>query len=379
MDSTTLALAKALIRCPSVTPQDGGCQKLLGERLAACGFSLEPMPFGAVENLWARRGTKAPLLVFAGHTDVVPPGPRERWLSDPFEPVIREGVLYGRGAADMKGGLAAMVVAAEQFVASCPHHRGSIGFLLTSDEEGPAVEGTARVIKTLSLRGETIDWCLVGEPSSESHLGDTVKIGRRGSLNGRLTVLGKQGHVAYPDRALNAFHAVVPALTELCAEVWDQGDKHFPPTRFQISNLHAGTGAENVIPGEAEVWFNFRFSPVHTPEGLQQRVETILAHHQVPYRLVWTLSGVPFLTPGGELLAATRDAIRQVLGIETTPSTTGGTSDGRFIAPTGAQVLELGPLNASIHQVNEGVAVADLDCLTSVYVDLLRRLLDTQK
>jgi succinyl-diaminopimelate desuccinylase len=376
--SATLELACDLIRRRSVTPDDAGCQALIGERLAALGFVIEPMPFGEVTNLWARRGVERPLLCFAGHTDVVPPGPVDRWTSDPFEPQIRNGLLYGRGASDMKGSLAAMVTATEAFVAARPDHPGSIAFLLTSDEEGPARDGTLQVIETLEARGEKIDWCLVGEPSSETQLGDTVKNGRRGSLNGWLTVRGKQGHVAYPQRAKNPLHAFAPALAELVAEEWDQGNAFFPPTSFQVANLNVGTGAENIIPGELKAQFNLRFSTELDEAGIRRRVESILDRWDLDYRLDWCLSGNPFLTPAGALVDAARAAIREVMGIETQLSTSGGTSDGRFIAPTGAQVLELGPLNATIHQIDECVGIEELDQLARIYQGILGRLLQPQ-
>jgi succinyl-diaminopimelate desuccinylase len=373
--SATLELALELIRRPSITPVDAGCQDLLAARLAAIGFRIEPMPFGEVSNLWARRGDAGPLLCFAGHTDVVPPGPPEDWTTDPFEPQVRDGLLYGRGAADMKGSLAAMVTAAERFVAEHPDHRGSIAFLITSDEEALAVDGTVRVVAALQGRDERIDYCLVGEPSSIDRLGDTLKNGRRGSLTGLLTVHGKQGHVAYPERASNPFHAAATTLAALCAEVWDQGNDHFPPTSFQIVNLNMGTGADNVIPNRLVVQFNLRFSTELTAETIQTRVRRILDRGGFPYDLAWRLSGNPFLTPAGTLVAATRAAIAEVTGLECRPSTTGGTSDGRFIAPTGADVLEFGPINASIHQINEHVAVADLDQLSEVYQRVIERLL----
>lgn len=376
--SATLELACDLIRRRSVTPDDAGCQALIGERLAALGFVIEPMPFGEVTNLWARRGVERPLLCFAGHTDVVPPGPVDRWTSDPFGPQIRNGLLYGRGASDMKGSLAAMVTATEAFVAARPDHPGSIAFLLTSDEEGPARDGTLKVIETLEARGEKIDWCLVGEPSSETQLGDTVKNGRRGSLNGWLTVRGKQGHVAYPQRAKNPLHAFAPALAELVAEEWDQGNAFFPPTSFQVANLNVGTGAENIIPGELKAQFNLRFSTELDEAGIRRRVESILDRWDLDYRLDWCLSGNPFLTPAGALVDAARAAIREVMGIETQLSTSGGTSDGRFIAPTGAQVLELGPLNATIHQIDECVGIEELDQLARIYQGILGRLLQPQ-
>lgn len=379
MSSPTVALALDLIRRPSVTPADAGCQDLIAARLAALDFTIEPMPHGAVQNLWARRGQGAPLFCFAGHTDVVPPGPLADWTCDPFDPVLRDGLLIGRGAADMKGALAAMVTATEAFVAAHPGHRGAIAFLLTSDEEGPAVDGTARVIETLSARGEQIDYALVGEPSCRERLGDCIKNGRRGSLNGALTVHGRQGHVAYPHLADNPIHRLAPALAALCAETWDHGNEYFPPTSLQVSNLEAGTGAENVIPARLGMRFNLRFSTEQTAAGLQQRVAAILAAHGLVagrhYQLDWRLSGQPFLTPSGALVAAARAAIAAATGLDTELATSGGTSDGRFIAPTGAQVLEFGPLNATIHQVNECVATADLDQLSGIYQDLLQRLL----
>ena len=373
--SPTLALARELIRRPSVTPDDAGCQRLMAERLAAIGFATEPMRFGNVDNLWARRGNEGPLFCFAGHTDVVPPGPLDQWESNPFDPQVRDGLLYGRGACDMKGSLAAMITATEGFLAARPDHRGSIAFLITSDEEGAATEGTVRVVENLSARGEHIDYALVGEPSSHQRLGDIVKVGRRGSLNGLLHVRGKQGHVAYPQLADNPVHRAAPALAELCAEVWDQGTAHFPPTSFQISNVQSGTGADNVIPGELTALFNLRFSTELTPELIQRRIEAILDRHGLDYRIDWRLSGNPFLTEPAELYAATEAAIEAQTGHPPTPSTTGGTSDGRFIAPTGAQVLELGPVNATIHKVNECVGVAELDALSAIYLGILTRLL----
>lgn len=375
MSSDTLDLACDLVARPSVTPDDQGCQQLLAERLRPLDFTIEPMPFGEVQNLWARRGKEGPLFCFAGHTDVVPPGPLEEWQSDPFQPEIRDGLLYGRGTADMKGSIAAFVTALERFVAANPEHRGSIALLITSDEEGPAVNGTVKVVETLEARGEKIDWCLVGEPSSSRRLGDTVKNGRRGSHNTRLLVKGVQGHVAYPHLARNPVHEALPALAELVSVQWDRGNEFFPPTTFQISNIHAGTGATNVIPGELEALFNFRYSTETTHEELEQRVEEVLQRHDLQYEIEWTLSGEPFLTPAGALVEAARHSIRDVLGIETELSTSGGTSDGRFIAPTGAQVIELGPLNATIHKVNECVGVKDLDLLSQVYEQILTRLL----
>ena len=371
----TLDLAAELIRRPSVTPADGGCQDLLAERLAASGFRLEHLPFGEVRNLWARRGSDRPLFCFAGHTDVVPPGPRDHWDSDPFTPAVRYGKLYGRGACDMKGEIAAMVTAAEAFVRDHPDHPGSIAFLITSDEEGPSMDGTVRVVETLEARGEKIDWCLVGEPSSHERLGDTLKNGRRGSLNGFLTVKGRQGHVAYPHRAVNPLHVLAPSLVELVDEEWDQGNAFFPPTTFQIANLNTGTGAENVIPGTLTAQFNFRFSTEVTAETLQRRVATILDRGGFDYDLTWRLSGDPFLTPAGALVEAASQAVLETLGYRPELSTGGGTSDGRFIAPTGAQVLELGAINASIHQVNEHVGVEELEQLSTIYRRILERLL----
>ncbi len=373
--SDTLELATELINRASVTPEDAGCQQLMRERLEAIGFRCDDLPFGEVSNFWARHGDAAPLLVFAGHTDVVPTGPLEQWLSDPFQAEIRDGMLYGRGAADMKGSLAAMVTACEAFVTEHPDHSGSIGFLITSDEEGPSINGTVKVVEQLVKRGEKIDLCLVGEPSSSRQLGDVIKNGRRGSLNGRLTVRGKQGHVAYPLLASNPIHLVAPALTELTAIEWDQGNAHFPPTSFQISNIQAGTGAENVIPGELEIMFNLRYSTELNEQMIRQRIHAVLDSHTLDYTLDWRLSGKPFLTPAGELVDAARTAIREVMGIDTELSTSGGTSDGRFIAPTGAQVLELGPVNATIHQIDECVAVDALDPLAKIYQRILEKLL----
>ncbi|MFP4061200.1 MAG: succinyl-diaminopimelate desuccinylase [Halochromatium sp.] len=373
--SATVELARDLIRRPSLTPEDAGCQPLIAERLAALGFAIEPMRFGQVDNLWARRGDEGPLLCFAGHTDVVPPGPLADWTSDPFAPEIRDGLLYGRGACDMKGSLAAMVTATERFIADHPAHRGSIAFLITSDEEGPSIDGTRRVVEALAARDERIDYALVGEPSSHRRLGDIIKNGRRGSLGGRLRVRGKQGHVAYPQLADNPAHRAMPALADLCAERWDEGNQHFPPTSFQISNIHAGTGADNVIPGELEVLFNLRFSTEQTPETLQQRIQAILERHGLDHRIDWRVSGHPFLTPAGALIDATQAAILAVTGAPSQLSTVGGTSDGRFIAPTGAQVVELGPINATIHQVDECVGVEELDQLSIIHTDILRRLL----
>ena len=374
-DSATLSLSKALIARRSVTPQDAGCQSLLAERLAALGFHIEHLRFGEVDNLWARFGTQQPLFVFAGHTDVVPSGPESNWSSPPFTPTIKNGVLYGRGAADMKSSLAAMCTATERFLTRHPQPRGSIGFLITSDEEGPAVDGTVKVIDTLQARQEKIDWCLVGEPSSTDKVGDVIKNGRRGSLGGRLIVKGQQGHVAYPHLADNPIHKLGSVLSALCERQWDQGNAHFPPTTFQISNIHAGTGASNVIPAEVVIDFNFRFSTEVTDQILREQVEAILKPLQIDYDLSWILSGQPFITEPAELIDATKAAIVDVCGYETTLSTSGGTSDGRFIAPTGAQVIELGPVNASIHKVDENTDIAELDKLSDIYEKILQKLL----
>ncbi|HEX9139583.1 MAG TPA: succinyl-diaminopimelate desuccinylase [Steroidobacteraceae bacterium] len=373
--SATLELTEDLMRRPSVTPADEGCQDVIAARLERIGFQVERLRYGVVDNLWAHRGAGHPVLCLVGHTDVVPTGPLEEWHSDPFKPTLREGLLYGRGAADMKSGLAAMVTAAEAFVAAHPAHRGTLAFLITSDEEGPSVDGTKRVVETLVGRGQAIDWCLVGEPSSEKQLGDTIKIGRRGSLSGRLTVHGVQGHVAYPQLADNPVHRFAPALTELTTRVWDQGSAHFQPTSFQISNLNAGTGAPNVIPGELKSRFNLRYNPVQTLAALKRTVEDILDHHQLKYTLEWFLSGEPFYTPPGTLSAAASDAIRSVTGRDPVLSTGGGTSDGRFIAPMGAQVIELGVCNSTIHKINECVRVDDLGALHQIYVQALANLL----
>lgn len=376
----TLELACELINRPSVTPLDEGCQELMMRRLAAAGFAVEPMRIEDVDNFWARRtggsGEDGPVLCFAGHTDVVPTGPHSAWQHEPFQALIDEdGMLCGRGAADMKGSLAAMVVAVERFVADHPVHKGAIAFLITSDEEGPAHHGTQAVVERLRARGERLDWCIVGEPSSTSQLGDVVKNGRRGSLGATLTVRGKQGHVAYPHLAKNPIHLAAPALAELAAEHWDDGNAFFPPTSFQISNIHGGTGASNVIPGELQVMFNFRFSTESSEDGLKQRVAAILDRHGLDWHIDWALSGLPFLTQPGELLDAVSASIRAVTGRETTPSTSGGTSDGRFIATLGTQVVELGPVNATIHQVDERVLASDLELLAEIYYQTLVRLL----
>ena len=365
--SAALELTLELMRRASLSPDDQGCLDVIGERLAAIGFVNERLPFGPVDNLWARRGRAAPMLCFAGHTDVVPAGPREDWASDPFVPQIRDGRLYGRGAADMKSGLAAMVVAAERFVARHPDYRGTLAFLLTSDEEGPSVDGTRRVIETLESRNEHIDWCVIGEPSSHEILGDTIKVGRRGSLSGRLTIHGTQGHVAYPQLADNPVHRFAPALAELATVRWDAGNEYFQPTGFQVSNIAAGTGAPNVIPGELKLRFNLRFSTVQTVETLQRAVIAILDRHGLDYTLEWFVSGQPFLTAPGVLTDLVLRAVRDVTGRTAATSTTGGTSDGRFIAPTGAQVVELGVVNATIHKVDEHVNVADIDLLARIY------------
>lgn len=379
-DHPTLELARELIRRPSVTPADEGCQLLLSERLSALGFSLEPMVFADTTNLWARRdpgGNRdhGALFCFAGHTDVVPPGNLNDWHTPPFEPTDRDGILYGRGAADMKGSLAAMIVATERFIAKHPEHRGGISFLITSDEEGPFINGTTRVIDTLEARQEKITWCVVGEPSSTDNCGDIVKNGRRGSLTGDLIVQGIQGHVAYPHLAANPVHLAAPALHELAETVWDNGNDYFPPTSFQISNIHAGTGAGNVIPGQLHVQFNLRYSTESDAASLQKRIDQILRKHGLEFEIRWTYNGLPFLTDHGQLLQATQDAVKAVTGQAPQLSTAGGTSDGRFIAPTGAEVLELGPVNATIHKVNEQVSHRDLIELTDMYEGILYRLL----
>lgn len=373
--SPTLQLATDLIRCRSVTPEDDGCQALMIKRLEAIGFRVERLRFGEVDNFWAVRGEQGPLLVFAGHTDVVPTGPEENWDNPPFEPRIIDGMLHGRGAADMKGSLASIVVACENFVAKYPHHKGRIALLITSDEEGPSINGTVKVVEWLEANNTKITWCIVGEPSSTKVVGDVIKNGRRGSLGGILKVKGIQGHVAYPHLADNPIHKIAPALAELAAEHWDNGNEFFPATSFQISNINGGTGATNVIPGEVEVVFNFRFSTELTEEILRERTEAILNKHQLDYQVQWILSGQPFLTPRGALVNAVVDAIKTVTGIDAELSTSGGTSDGRFIAPTGAQVVELGPINATIHKVNECISANDLEQLTEIYEKALENLL----
>ena len=375
MPGDTLTLASELIACRSVTPDDGGCLEILAGRLAPLGFKLERMDRQGVSNLWARRGSAAPTLCFAGHTDVVPTGPLDQWSSGPFQPEVRDGCLYGRGAADMKTSIAAFVTAVERFIAARPGHAGSIALLLTSDEEGRAVDGSVRVVEALMARGETLDYCIVGEPTSAERLADTIKNGRRGSLSGRLVAKGVQGHIAYPHLVKNPVHSVAPALAELAASVWDKGNEYFPPTSWQVSNFHAGTGADNVVPGSAEILFNFRFSTASTPEGLKARVHAILDRHGVDYTLDWTLSGKPYLTPRGRLVEAVSHAIRETAGIETQLSTSGGTSDGRFIADICPEVIELGPLNATIHKIDECIAVADIEPLSRTYERTLQLLL----
>ncbi len=373
--SKTVELTQDLMARRSVTPADEGCQEVMIGRLEALGFQVERLRYGSVENFWARHGSGGPVFCFAGHTDVVPTGPLEEWRSDPFAPSVRDGLLYGRGAADMKSGLAAMITATEEFIGAHPGHKGSIAFLITSDEEGPSVDGTKRVVETLSGRNERIDWCIVGEPSSEESIGDTIKVGRRGSFSGRLTVHGVQGHVAYPQLAENPVHTLAPALAELTSRVWDQGTEHFQPTSFQVSNLNAGTGAPNVIPGELKARFNLRYSPVQTQDGLRDIVEGILRKHGVRFTIEWYVSGEPFYTPPGVLSDAVGAAVEGVTGSRPKLSTGGGTSDGRFIAPLGAQVVELGVVNASIHKVNECVRVGEIDTLHRMYFNVLRNLM----
>lgn len=368
-------LVRDLVARRSVTPEDADCQALLAARLAACGFHCEHLPFGEVSNLWARRGTQSPLLCFAGHTDVVPTGPLSSWTSDPFEPVVRDGKLFGRGTADMKSSIASFLVATERFVTERPAHSGSIAFLITSDEEGPSVDGTAKVVAHLAAAGEKIDYCIVGEPTSVTQLGDMIKNGRRGSLSGKLIIRGVQGHIAYPHLARNPIHHLAPALAELAATQWDEGNAYFPPTSWQCSNLHAGTGATNVIPGVAELDFNFRFATVSTPESLRSRLEAVLQNYGLAYSIDWTAPIPPFLTEPGALVGALEDAIRAETGSTPALSTTGGTSDGRFIARICPELVEFGPVNASIHKVDENIDLEALESLPRIYLDVLRRLL----
>ena len=373
--TATLDLAKQLISIPSVTPDDMGCQKIIADRLSKIGFKIENLRYGEVDNLWARYGNQSPLFVFAGHTDVVPTGPVEKWRSDPFTPTIVNDVMTGRGTADMKSSIAAMVCACENFLQDKKEIVGSIAFLITSDEEGPATDGTVKVVEQLQNNNEKIDWCLVGEPSSTSTLGDVIKNGRRGSIGGDLTIHGVQGHIAYPHLAKNPIHLFADAMQALCNEVWDNGNDFFPPTSFQISNINGGTGASNVIPGDLNVQFNLRFSTEITDQAIRSRIEDILDEHQLDYTLDWALSGQPFLTPGGKLVEAAKQAIKSVCDIDAELSTAGGTSDGRFIAPTGAQVVELGPVNDSIHKIDENINITELERLTEIYTDILQRLL----
>lgn len=373
--SATLELAKALIARRSVTPEDAGCLELIAERLAALGFSIERMDAGGVSNLWARLGNEEPLFVFAGHTDVVPTGPESEWRFPPFDPTVDNGVLYGRGAADMKGGLAAMVTAVETFLGGSPRIHGSLAFLITSDEEGPADFGTKHVVQTLESRNEKIRWCVVGEPSSQDSLGDVIRVGRRGSLSGHLLVKGVQGHVAYPELAINPVHAALPALAELAAHHWDEGYESFPPTSFQVSNIHAGTGASNVIPGTLDVHFNLRYSPALDIATIQRTIKTILDRHELAWEIEWRDSGRPFYTAPGALRAATDAAITELTGRKPEASTGGGTSDGRYIAPSGAEVIELGPNNATIHKINECVPIDELERLSQIYLRILEKLL----
>lgn len=375
LENTVTELAADLIRRPSLTPADAGCQMLIAERLASHGFVVEHARFGEVDNLWARHGTNGPVVVLLGHTDVVPTGPAASWRHPPFSATVDDGMLHGRGAADMKGSVAAMVVAAERFVLRYPEHAGSVAIMLTSDEEGPSVDGIRQLVRHLGERGERIDYCLVGEPSSRIRFGDAIKIGRRGTLTGELTVHGIQGHVAYPERARNPVHDAAPVLAELAAIEWDAGNAHFPPTGFQISNVHAGTGADNVIPGTAHVTFNFRFSPESTSDGLRARVREVLDRHDLDYTLDWRLGGEPFVTEPGRLTGIVQAAVERETGVRPDLATDGGTSDGRFIAPTGAQVVEFGPLNATIHQVDECIATRDLASMAAISVHVLERLL----
>ena len=374
-EAPALDLAKALIARKSVTPEDGGCQALLAARLAAAGFACEPLRYGSVDNLWARHGTAAPLVCFAGHTDVVPPGPLGEWHSDPFVPTVRDGRLYGRGAADMKSSIASFVIAAEMFLRERPSHSGSLALLLTSDEEGPSIDGTARIVERLRARGESIDYCVVGEPTSVSALGDMIKNGRRGSLSGRLTVRGVQGHIAYPQLARNPIHELAPALAELASTEWDAGSEHFAPTAWQVSNIHGGTGATNVIPNAVQVDFNFRFSTASSERSLKERLEALLRKHRLDYAVEWTLGGKPFITQRGKLIDVVSGAITAHTGRSPEISTTGGTSDARFIAEICPQVVEFGPVNSSIHKLNEHIELAAFESLPRIYLDTLRALL----
>ncbi len=371
----TVSLAKDLISRNSVTPEDAGCQKLLAERLGKLGFKTEHLRFGEVDNLWITHGKGAPYLIYVGHTDVVPTGPLENWRSDPFEPEIRDGYLYGRGAADMKGSIASMTTALERFIAEHPEHKGTVGMLITSDEEGPSIDGTRKVVEYLKSKNIKIDWCLVGEPCSTSQIGDVIKNGRRGSLGGTLKVYGVQGHVAYPQHAKNPIHMVAPALAELNSIVWDNGNEFYPPTSLQISNIHAGTGADNVIPGHVDIMFNFRFCTEVTQDELRSKVEAVLDKHELSYDIEWKLSGEPFLTRKGKLMDAVHASVKEITGLTPEISTGGGTSDGRFIAPTGAEVIELGPVNATIHKIDECVKVEDLDTLSAIDELILKKLL----
>jgi len=374
-DQGALELAKELIARRSVTPEDGGCQELIAARLSKAAFRCEPMKFGDVTNLWARRGTASPVVCFAGHTDVVPTGPLSEWHSDPFVPTVREGRLYGRGAADMKSSIACFVVAAEMFVKEKPQHSGSIALLITSDEEGPAVDGTVKVVEALKKRNEGIDYCIVGEPSSVDRLGDTLKNGRRGSLSGKLTVRGIQGHVAYPHLVKNPIHLVAPALAELAKTQWDKGNEAFPPTSFQISNIHAGTGAANVVPGSVEVDFNFRFSTESTEQSLKQKAESILKKHALDYKVSWVLGARPFLSKNGRLAKIATEAAKANTGCSSELATTGGTSDARFIIEVCPEIIEIGPVNESIHKLNEHITLDELEILPRIYLDVLRKLL----
>jgi succinyl-diaminopimelate desuccinylase len=373
--SNTLKLTKELIACYSLTPDDAGCQAILAERLRHAGFRLEKLHHNGVDNLWARRGDSKPLVCFAGHTDVVPSGPMEQWVSNPFTPTVREGMLFGRGAADMKTSLAAFVTAIERFVLEHPKHKGSISLLITSDEEGVAVDGTARVVEALKTRGELLDYCIVGEPTSVNQLGDTIKNGRRGSLSGTLTVKGVQGHIAYPHLTKNPIHLSAPAISELTQIAWDQGNEYFPPTTWQISNIHSGTGALNVIPGKLDILFNFRFSTASSIESLKSRVRSVLDRHGLDYELEWTLSGKPYLTPKGSLVEAVSRAVKSVTGVIPELCTSGGISDGRYIAEICPQVVELGPLNTTIHKLNECIPIADIEPLSEIYRQVLVNLL----